>query len=207
MLLNLLWRGRCHAMPTIPLGLSPYLQSFGFPLVTLGCREGDGRTRIHFADDFLLPGLSLADALCSELDVMAPDDAAILVLPNRVSGAQLAGDLLYAALSRAPWQDQAIPGLFDWAYRSLAETWRHEAPLESRFLIERDQVIHTVLDYPAARAELGLQAYLALLDPDHHPQPADLGLAERLARLSSLGEWNAQLYDSYDAARCRRAVT
>ena len=207
MLLNLLWRGRCHAMPTIPLGLAPYLQSFGFPLLTLGCQEGDGRTHIHFADDFLLPGLSLADALCCELDVLVPDDAAILVLPNRVSGPQLAGDLLYAVLSRTPWQDQAIPGLFDWAYRSLAEAWRQEYPLESRFQSDRDQVLHAVLDYPAGRAELGLAAYLNLLDPDYHAQPADQDLAERLARVTSLTEWNAQLRDSFDATRCRRAVT
>lgn len=211
MLLNLLWRHRCHPRAAAP-DLQAYLTAFGFAVVTLECSEARPCGRILFADEELMPGLTVADALCGELDLIVEEDAALLLVPPQSpqspnQAVRIAAELLYAAIARGAESPQHIAGLFDWAFRSLSETWRLAAPLDPALAQACTEALHAVLDYPAERAALSLPAYLHLIDPDYRAHEIDPDLAARLSQTRVLSDWQHQLTASFAQVRCRGTVT
>lgn len=211
MVLTLLWRDLCHPNPAVPARLRRHLGAFRFPLLLLGCNDPSPRVRVALAEDQLMPGLSLADALYQELDILMEDQSVLLMLPQNQRDAPLqptriVAELLHTLILRDARAPQQAPAAFDWAFRSLSAGWHVSATqfLEQRHL--RDQALVEVLDFPSNRAKMTLPSYLRLLDPEHRPAITDPSLGRRLARCTALGDWQDALWTSFETARCRGVV-
>ena len=209
--LTLLWRNHCRPVASTPSSLQGYLETFRFPLVLLCCAEELHQPKVHLGIDVMLPGLSLADALCQELDIITEDQAVVILYPesattSALNGLRLAAELLHALIERDTTRMGETATLFEWAFRSLSAAWHPTIGQDRELRQRRDSAIAEVLGYPAARAEMSLSSYLRILNADHKTTASDPALAARLQGCATLNEWQTALWASFDSARCRGIV-
>ena len=204
MLLNALWAGFCTRVTAPPAYCDQLARLTGLPLIFLQNRAHPAmRGNASHEESELGLDLSLGDVLHHELGIEVPRDAVILFISQTAkAGAAEALTLLAEALEAGIRRSSApLPiSLMVWTYLSLSAEMVGE---DGSLVALRDAALERICDYPARRAMLNFETYLALLEPGFTQPRPESALARKLEGCADMSDWLDRIQTAFEHSNQR----